>query len=114
MRPPLKLPMRWPPASTAVPDTCCSEIVQAVNGSTSREVVGKSEGREHRNGPSPNHLVRALEHRLRDGQSERLGRLEIDHKIEPRRLLDGKVARFRAFQDSLHVGGRAPGDDVQV
>jgi hypothetical protein len=32
---------------------------------------------------SLNHLVRTLQQRLRNSQTERLGRLEIDHELEP-------------------------------
>jgi hypothetical protein len=37
--------------------------------------------------------------RLRDGQSERLGRPKIDDQVELRRLGDGKVAGLGPLQD---------------
>src|SRR6266567_8175166 len=45
------------------------------------------------------HLVRPEQHRLRDGQSERFRGLRIDHQLELRRLLDGKVRWLGALQD---------------
>src|SRR6476661_4275638 len=43
--------------------------------------------------------------RRRDGQSERLGGLEVDHEVEFRRLLDRQVGRFRASEDPVDVVG---------
>jgi hypothetical protein len=37
------------------------------------------------------HLIRAPQERRRDRQAERLGRLEVDHQLELRRLLDGQI-----------------------
>jgi hypothetical protein len=39
-----------------------------------------------------NHFVGAREHGRRDAETEHLGDLKIDHKIETGRLLDGQVA----------------------
>jgi hypothetical protein len=47
----------------------------------------------------PNHLIGAYEHRLRHGNAERFGRLQVDDQLEARRLLDGKIAGFGAAQD---------------
>ena len=44
-----------------------------------------------------NHLVRTDQKRLRDGDAERLGRLEIDHKLQFGRPLNWEVTGFRAF-----------------
>ena len=41
---------------------------------------------------SLDHLVRARQQRRRDGEAERLRRLEVDHQLELRRLLDGRSA----------------------
>ena len=46
--------------------------------------------------------------RLRDRQPERLRGLEIDHKLEFGRLLDGEIGWLRAIEDLVHVGGGAP------
>ena len=40
------------------------------------------------------HLVGAGKQRGRHFKAERLGRLEVDHQVEFRRLLDGKMAGF--------------------
>ena len=47
--------------------------------------------REHsqQNGQLFDHLVGDREQRRRDSETERRGRLQIDHKVEPYRLLDG-------------------------
>src|SRR5260370_24153433 len=45
---------------------------------------------------------------LRDCQPERLGGLQVDHQLELRRLLDGKVGRLSAPEDSIDVTGRTP------
>ena len=52
--------------------------------------------------------LRALQQRRRDGQAERLGRLEIDHQFEPRGLLDGKVAWIGAGTMPRRARRRAP------
>src|SRR4030095_1693428 len=53
-------------------------------------------------------LIGPLQQRLRDGEADRLGRLEVDDQLELRGLLDGQVAGLGAFQDLVHVGGGAP------
>src|SRR3954451_4672187 len=45
------------------------------------------------------HLVGAHQHRLRHGEAERRGGLEIDHQIELGRLLDRQVSRLGALED---------------
>src|SRR5262245_25433541 len=45
------------------------------------------------------HVVGADEDRLRDGQPERLGGLEIDHQLEFGRLFNRHVGRLGAIQD---------------
>src|SRR5215813_3512170 len=54
------------------------------------------------------HLVRPQQQRLRNGQSESLGRFHVDDKLELRRLLDRKVAGSRASQDFVYVPRRPP------
>src|SRR5206468_10199171 len=43
------------------------------------------------------HIIRAQQQRLRDGDTERLGGLEVDYELELRRLLERQVVGFRAF-----------------
>src|SRR4051812_6156169 len=52
-------------------------------------------------------LVRLQQHRLRDCKPERLRGLQIDHKLELRRPLEGKLGRLRAAEDAVHVHGGA-------
>ncbi len=47
--------------------------------------------------PSIDHLIRALQHRWWDREADRLGRPTVDHELELRRLLYGKVRRLREF-----------------
>src|SRR2546428_3562917 len=53
-------------------------------------------------------LVGALQQRLGDPQTERLGGLQVDHQFELRGLLDWEVARLGALQDLVHKRGAAP------
>jgi hypothetical protein len=48
------------------------------------------------------------QHRLRNRQADLLCRLQIDHELKFRRLLDGKIGRLRAFQDSVHIVSGTP------
>src|SRR5258708_33960042 len=52
-----------------------------------------------------NHLIRPRHERLWNHKTERLGSLEIYHKVEPSGLLRGQVGGLRAFQDFGHVSG---------
>src|SRR5712691_6829012 len=58
--------------------------------------------------PSVNDLIRAPQERWRDRQPDRLRGSEIYDQLELRGLLDGQVGGFGAFEDFVHVGGRAP------
>src|SRR5882762_1274490 len=55
---------------------------------------------QRRTGPCPHSvLVDAAEDRLRHGQPERFGGLEIDHQLEPGRLLDRQIGWRGALED---------------
>src|SRR5262245_32001381 len=60
------------------------------------------------------HLIRSQQERLRDGQPECPGRLAIDHELELRGLLDGKIARLRALEDLVDVCRGPPGERGDV
>ena len=53
--------------------------------------------------PLLNHVVGALLELHRHVQSERLRGLQVDHKLELDRSLDGKIARFPAAQHTIHI-----------
>src|SRR5215471_693702 len=53
------------------------------------------------------HLVGALYEGLRNREAEGLGGLQVDHQLELAGLLHGEVAGPGAFQDLVHVDGRA-------
>src|SRR5215467_3638909 len=50
-------------------------------------------------------LIRTQQQRRGDRQPERLGGPEIDHQLEPGRLLDGEIARLGAFEDLVNKRG---------
>src|SRR5439155_4148781 len=56
---------------------------------------------------SLDHFVRPVQHGLRNRKPDLLCRLEIDHKLELRRLLDWKFSRLGALEDLVHVRGSA-------
>src|ERR1700733_2240540 len=55
-----------------------------------------------------NDVVGEQQHRLRDGQPERLGGLEVDHQLEARRLFDWEIARIGARHNFGNVPCGAP------
>jgi hypothetical protein len=57
-------------------------------------------------------VVRALEDRRRDGETEPLGDLEVDHQLELGRLLDGQIGRLGAFEDLVDVVLRRRRDEA--
>src|SRR5574341_1986210 len=52
-------------------------------------------------------LIRPQQQRRRDREAESLGGLAVDHELEFRGVLDGKVCWTGAFEDLVDVGGRA-------
>ena len=60
-------------------------------------------------GSSLDHLIRPAQQRVRDPQAEGLHRLEIDHQVELRGLLDGEIARLGALENLAHIGARPSG-----
>jgi len=55
-----------------------------------------------------NDLIGEQQRRLRDGQPERLGGLEVDHQLEARRLCDWGIARIGARHNFGNVPCGAP------
>ena len=45
------------------------------------------------------HLVRPVQHGLRDGHADLLRRLQIDHEFKLRRLLHWQIGRLRSLED---------------
>ena len=54
------------------------------------------------------HLVGASEHRVRHGETKRLGRLEIDGQIVLVWRLHWQIGRLLALEDTIDVVSRAP------
>src|SRR5215467_2845839 len=52
---------------------------------------------------SSDHLVRPVQHGLRNREADLLGRLQVDDQLEFRWLLHGKIAWLGTFQDLIHV-----------
>src|SRR5262245_14372401 len=123
LRPPLK----------SEPQQCRSSTVTPGSSNASNVAVsGRREQRERRSAAAPcstastasaihtglrcealsgipndhgllDHVVRAPEKRRRNGETERLGGLEIDHEFELGRLLDGQVRGFGAFENLVDI-----------
>ena len=53
-------------------------------------------------------LVGAREKRRRDGEAERLGRLEVDDQFVSGLRQHRKVGWFLALEDAIHVSSRTP------
>ena len=49
------------------------------------------------------HLIGAVEQRWWDGETERLGGLEVDHKLEFARRLDRQISGTLPLEDSIDV-----------
>ena len=63
---------------------------------------------------SSNHLIGPHQHVGRNRQADLLGGLQIDHKLELRRLLNGKIRGLGAFKDFVDVEGSATFADLDV
>jgi hypothetical protein len=58
--------------------------------------------------PSLDQPIRSGEHLRRNLNADLLCRLEIDHQLELRRLLDGQIGRLGSLQYSVYVICDAP------
>src|SRR5438270_7866644 len=56
---------------------------------------------------SLNDFVRLQQQRLRDRQSERLGRLQVDYQLELGRMLDRELTGLGALENLVDVGSRS-------
>src|SRR5262249_28632316 len=56
----------------------------------------------------PYSITSSARARLRHGQAEGLGGLEIDDELEPGRQLDRQLARLGTIEDAIDIGGRTP------
>jgi hypothetical protein len=54
------------------------------------------------------HLIDSRKQFVWDGESERLGGLEIDNEFVLGRRLHWKITRLLAFEDTIDIRGRAP------
>src|SRR5262249_42851284 len=59
------------------------------------------------NWPSLNHFIRLHQHPLRNRHTDLLCRLEIDHQLKFRGLLDWEIGWLCTFKNFVHVSGRA-------
>ena len=71
-----------------------------VRGATTEPLESTQSGRSP---ASLDHFVGAGEERLRHGETERLGGLEVDDQLEGRRLLDRQIGRLGALEDLSRV-----------
>src|SRR4051812_35885464 len=64
---------------------------------------------------SLDYLVGADEQRLRHGQTERLGRFQVDDQLEFSRMLHRQISRFRAVEDpsGVNAGLAAVGSEAR-
>ena len=90
---------------------CASAALARPNGprqaTRARRRKGKRAG-------SPDHLIRAQQDRLWDGETERFGGLEIDHQFELGRLLDRQIAWLGTLQDLVDVFGRSAEEVIEA
>src|SRR5262249_16693387 len=55
---------------------------------------------------SLDHLIRPVQHRLRNCEADLLGRLQIDHQLKFLRLLDWQIGGLGTLPKLFYVGGR--------
>src|SRR5215470_14194839 len=60
------------------------------------------------------HLICSTQQRLRHGQAERPGGLEVDDQVELRRLFHGQVTGLGALEDLVDVARGAPEEVREV
>jgi hypothetical protein len=60
------------------------------------------------------HLIGGGEQCFRDGEAERFGGLEIDHRLIPRRRLHRQVGGLLAPEDAIDVAGSVPNGEVDI
>jgi hypothetical protein len=60
------------------------------------------------------HLVGGGEQFIRNGDAERVGRLEIDQKLKCRRLLDRQFAGVCALENLVHIESSAPTEPLEA
>src|SRR5262245_56961839 len=112
---------RRPPASLVVARELEVEaLVRHPDGDPAEARLGVEVGAQHKNGTVSSErkagesescswprwsstlfddLVGPPQHRLRNGQPESLGGLQIDHQLKLRGLLDGKLRRLGTLED---------------
>ena len=54
------------------------------------------------------HPGRVHQNRAGNFEAKRVGSFHVDYQFELRRLLDGKIAGLRAFENLVHIDGGTP------
>src|SRR4030095_2241057 len=95
----------WPPLRSTILSQLCDRLQR-------RSQLGKEElPAKPSLTPRPfswiDHLIRPLQERLRDLESEGLRGLEVDDQLELYRRLDGKLVRRRTLEDAIGISRRA-------